>query len=125
MKIAVYWVAWLLFVLAQAQNSLLSNSNTLSGWPGFKVWFRVQWINIATRAFFSAVLYSTLIQQVASRIQSLGFVLTGTAVAGIAGYSANAALYQTFGLLAKVIPFLRVEVHDLAPPPVEAPGEKP
>jgi len=114
-QILIYAAGWLLFVVAQAQNSLLSSANSLTGWAGFKFWFRVQWVNLTTRAFFSAILYGFLIDQVSKRLQAVGFVLTGAAVAGCAGYAANALLYQAFGLLAKAIPGLRVEIHDLAP----------
>lgn len=116
MKIAIFAAGWLLFVLAQAQNSILSSSNGLSGWAGFRKWLNLQGVNLVTRAFFSAILYGFLIDQVSKRLQAVGFVITGTAVAGCAGYAANAVLYQAFGLLAKAIPGLRVEVHDLAPP---------
>ena len=119
-KILVFAAGWLLFVVAQAQNSILSTTNSLTGWAGFRYWLKIQWVNIATRAFFSALFYGFLIEQVAEKLQAVGFGITGTAVAGVAGYAANALLYQAFGLLAKAIPGLRVEVHDLAPPEQES-----
>jgi hypothetical protein len=114
LDIAVYTLGWILFVAAQAQNSAASKSNSLpSGMAGIKAWLKIQAVNLATRAFFSMLAYGFLIHTVASKIVGMGFQITGTAVAGVAGYSANALLYQFFGLF----PGLRVEVSDLAPPP--------
>ena len=62
--------------------------------------------------FFSGLAYGFLVQTIAAKIGDIGFHVTSTAIAGIAGYSANALLYQFFGLF----PGLRVEVSDLAPP---------
>ncbi|HKN25301.1 MAG TPA: hypothetical protein VJX72_10680, partial [Candidatus Acidoferrum sp.] len=45
--------------------------------------------------------------------QAAGFPVTSYMVAGFGGWSANGLLYQIFGM----IPGLRVEVADLAPPP--------
>jgi hypothetical protein len=108
----IYTLGWLLFVFAQAQNSVRSNSNGLTGWPGLLKWLKLQAVNLATRAFFSALFYTYVVQFVTGKLQAAGLALHSTAVAGVAGYAANALLYQAFGLL----PWLRVEVHDLAPP---------
>jgi hypothetical protein len=112
MKVLIYALGWLLFVLAQAQNSLRSTANGLSGWAGFKEWIRMQGVNLTTRAFFSALFYGFIVQFVTQKIQAAGLAITGTSITGVAGYSANALLYQAFGFL----PWLRVEVPDLAPP---------
>jgi hypothetical protein len=110
-NIAVYVVGWALFVAAQAQNSVTSKSNSLTGWPGLKVWLRAQAVNLATRAFFSGLAYGFIIHTVAAKIDGFGFHLSAHSIAGVAGYSANALLYQFFGLF----PGLRVEVPALAP----------
>jgi hypothetical protein len=112
LNVTIYVVGWLLYVAAQAKNSISSNSNSLSGWVGFKLWLRAHSVNLATRAFFSALAYGFIIHDVATKIQAVGFSITSTTIAGVAGYAANALLYQFFGLF----PGLRVEVSDLAPP---------
>jgi hypothetical protein len=112
MKIAIFILGWVLFVLAQAQNSVQSTSNGLSGWAGLSRWLKLQAVNLATRAFFSGIFYGYLVQFVASKIQAAGLGITAFTIAGVAGYSANALLYQVFGLL----PWLRVEIGTLAPP---------
>lgn len=112
LNIALYAVGWILYVAAQAQNSVLSKSNSLAGWDGFKRWLGAHGVNLATRAFFSGLAYGFLVHTIATKIGSAGFPLSSHAIAGVAGYSANAALYQFFGLF----PGLRVEVPDLAPP---------
>ena len=113
LNITVYAVGWILFVAAQAQNSAASKSNGLAtGWPGIKAWLKMQAVNLCTRAFFSALAYGFLIHAVASKLTAAGVGVTTTVIAGVAGYSANALLYQFFGLF----PGLRVEVSDLAPP---------
>jgi hypothetical protein len=109
LNVSVFIVGWLLFVLAQAQNSVKSKTN---GLQSLSAWLKLQAVNIATRAFFSAMAYGFIINTIASKAQSLGFPLTATTIAGIGGYSANALLYQFFGLF----PALRVEVAELAPP---------
>lgn len=109
----LYAVGWVLYVAAQAQNSVTSKSNGLAtGWAGIKVWLRAHGVNLATRAFFSALAYGFLVHTFAAKIQGAGFPVSSHAVAGCAGYAANALLYQFFGLF----PGLRVEVSDLAPP---------
>ena len=111
-EVALFILGWLLFVAAQAYNSVRSTANGLSGWAGYRAWLSLQSINLATRAFFSAIFYGTVIQFVAQKIQSTGLTLHAYSIAGVAGYSANALLYQFFGL----VPWLRVEISDLAPP---------
>jgi hypothetical protein len=113
-NILMYLIGWVLYVAAQAQNSVTSKSNGLpSGFDGIKGWLRMHLVNLATRAFFSGLAYGFLVHTIAAKIQGVGFPLTSTAIAGVAGYSANAMLYQFFGLF----PGLRVEVSALAPPP--------
>lgn len=109
----LYAVGWLLFVAAQAQNSIRSNTNGLSGWSGFVHWLKLQAINLVTRAVSCAVLYGTIVHSVTTKIQAVGLPFTGSAIVFFGGYAANTMLYQLFGLL----PWLRVEVSDLAPPP--------
>lgn len=112
LNIGIFIVGWLLFVWAQAQNSVKSKTN---GVNSVFDWLKLHAVNLATRAFFSAMAYGFIIHTVATKAQGLGFPLTASTIAGIGGYSANALLYQFFGLL----PWLRVETADLAPP---APG---
>ena len=112
-NVLVFAAGWLLYVLAQGQNSLKSSSNSLTGWAGWQQWIRLQSVNLATRAFFSFLAYGFILHTVADKVQALGFPVTSTTIAGLGGYSANALLYQFFGL----IPWLRVEVAELAPPP--------
>ncbi len=112
LKITLFSVGWLLFVVAQAQNSVRSTSNNLSGWAGWTCWLRLQAVNLATRAFFSGIFYSYLVQLVTTKIHDAGLAITSASIVGLAGYTSNALLYQIFGLF----PFLRVEVQDLAPP---------
>jgi hypothetical protein len=111
--VLIYSAGWILFVAAQAYNSVRSSANGLNGWDGYVRWLKLQAVNLATRVFFCAILFGWVMQLVTSKIQSAGLGLESNAIAGIAGYAANALLYQAFGLL----PFLRVEVQDLAPPP--------
>jgi hypothetical protein len=110
--VLIYSAGWILFVAAQAYNSVRSSANGLYGWDGYLRWLKLQAVNLATRVFFCAILFGWVMQLVTSKIQSAGLGLESNAIAGIAGYAANALLYQAFGLL----PFLRVEVQDLAPP---------
>lgn len=110
--VLVFALGWLLFVAAQAQNSVRSTANGLNGWVGFRCWLQLQAVNLATRAFFSSIFYGYLIQWVSAKLQAAGLTIIGIGVAGTAGYTANALLYQIFGLM----PWLRVEVQDLAPP---------
>jgi len=109
LNISVYTLGWLLFVLAQAQNSVKSKTNGLTT---LRDWFRVNGVNLATRAFFSGLGYGFIIHTVAGKVADVGLSITSTAIAGIGGYSANALLYQFFGYF----PWLRVEIADLAPP---------
>jgi hypothetical protein len=120
LNISVFVLGWVLFVLAQAQNSVKSKTNGLTS---LKAWFQMQAVNLATRAFFSAIAYGFIVHTVSSKVAAVGFQLTATTIAGIGGYSANALLYQFFG----VLPWLRVEVADLAPPaqPLTTSGNTP
>ena len=118
LNISVYTLGWLLFVLAQAQNSVKSKTNGLTS---LREWFQGHAVNLATRAFFSALGYGFIIHTVAGKVADVGLAITSTAIAGVGGYSANALLYQFFGYF----PWLRVEVADLAPPPDQAPTNPP
>jgi uncharacterized membrane protein YhdT len=108
-KVVLFVLGWLLYVLAQAQNSVKSKTNGLTG---LKAWFQMHAVNLATRAFFSGLAYGFIVHTVASKVESVGLQLEASSIAGIGGYAANALLYQFFGYL----PWLRVEVADLAPP---------
>jgi hypothetical protein len=118
LDVSVFILGWVLFVLAQAQNSVKSKTNGLTSIGSY---FRMHGVNLATRAFFSALAYGFIVHTIAAKIEAVGLSLTATSVAGIGGYSANALLYQFFGYL----PWLRVEVADLAPPaePLTASGK--
>jgi hypothetical protein len=123
-NVVVYAIGWLLYVAAQAQNSVASKTNGLQlGLGGIKDWLRSHAVNLMTRAFFSALAYGFCVHAIAENIHAVGFFITSTAIAGVSGYSVNAMLYQFFGFF----PGLRVEVADLAPPPssqVVPTGEK-
>ena len=112
MKILLFSLGWILFVLAQAQNSVRSTANGLAGWAGVMHWLRLQAVNLATRAFFSALFYRLIVNYVATKLEAVSMVVPAASIAGMAGYAANALLYQIFGLL----PWLRVEIADLVPP---------
>jgi hypothetical protein len=109
---SVFALGWLLYVLAQAQNSLKSSSNGLTGWPGWAKWLKLHFVDLLTRAFFSFLAYSFILHTVSDKAQALGFPVTSTTMAGLGGFLANTLLYQFFGLVG-----LRVEVGELAPPP--------
>lgn len=114
LNIIVYWTAWLLFVAGQAQNSVTSKTNGLPpGWRGINAWLCMHAVNLANRAFWSAVACGFFIHYVALKVQNTGLPITAVMIAAVAGYCANGLLYQFFGLF----PGMRVEVSDLAPPP--------
>jgi hypothetical protein len=113
LNVTIFIIGWLLFVLAQAQNSVKSKTNGLNTLAD---WFQLHAVNLLTRAFFSSIAYGFIVHTVSTKVQALGFPMTATTIAGIGGYSANALLYQFFGLM----PWLRVEVADLAPPAAPA-----
>lgn len=110
MNAIVFALGWLIFVLGQAQNSVISKTN---GVTGIHQWITLHGVNLITRAFFSALGYGFIVHTVTKQAQALGFPLTATTIAGVGGWAANGLLYQFFGLF----PGLRVEVADLAPPP--------
>jgi|HubBroStandDraft_6_1064221.scaffolds.fasta_scaffold244617_2 hypothetical protein len=116
LQIVLFSLGWILFVLAQAQNSVHSTTNGLAGWKGFARWLQLQALNLVTRAFFSALFFGFIVNSVTSKIQAVGLSVTSTTIAGVAGYAANALLYQIFGL----VPWLRVEIPDLEPPSASA-----
>jgi hypothetical protein len=113
----VYAVGWVLFVWAQAHNSLLSKTNSLpDGWTGYRKWLQIHASELAIRAFFSGLGYGFIVHSIASTVQHVGFQVTGAALAGVAGFSANTLCYQFIGLF----PGLRAEVADIAPPSIPA-----
>ncbi len=113
-NVTLYLIGWTLFVAGQAQNSVRSKSNGLApGFAGFQQWISFHLVNLAQRAFFSGLFYGFILHSVGSKLQAAGLPITSYMVAGIGGWAANGLLYQIFGL----IPGLRVEVADLAPPP--------
>jgi hypothetical protein len=112
-NITVFAIGWILYVLAQAQNSVKSNTNGLTGKAGWIAYLRANGTNLATRAFFSALAYGFIVDSITDKVKDvMGSTITSTTIAGIGGYSANALLYQFFGLF----PGLRVEVSQLSPP---------
>lgn len=114
LNVVLFSIGWILYVAAQAQNSVASKTNGLpQGWPGIKVWLQKHAVNLATRAFFSGLAYGFLVHTTAAKIQAAGFPVSAHAIAGVAGYAANSGLYQFLGWF----PSLRVEVADFAPPP--------
>ena len=113
LSISVYIVGWLLFVWLQAHNSVLSKTNSLEGWAGYKLYLKTHAPDLAVRAFFSALGYGFIVHSVATTVQAVGFTVTGTAIAGVGGFTANTACYQFMG----IFPALRKEVADVAPPP--------
>lgn len=116
-EIAVYALGWMLFVVAQAHNSVESSANGLHGSVGYMKWLKYQAANIATRAFFSAIFFTQILQYITLKIHDAGLPMEATAIAGTAGYAANALLYQFFGFrFFGLMPWLRVEVQELAPP---------
>jgi hypothetical protein len=125
LNVSMFVVGWLLFLLAQMQNSVRSTSNGLDGLTGMKKWFRLQAVNILTRAFFSAALYPTLLKAALDKLDgplhSAGLSIAAWGLAGFAGYMANTAMFQIFGL----IPGLRVEIPALVPPAAVNPTPPP
>jgi hypothetical protein len=114
-NILLYLIGWTLFIAGQAQNSIRSKSNGLpSGFEGLKQWLDFQWLDIAHRAFWSGLFYGVIVQKTTALLQSVGFPVTSYIIAGIGGYTANAAVYQILGLIP--IPGLRKEVADFVPP---------
>lgn len=121
LNIALFSLAWVLFVLAQAKNSIRSNSNGLQGKAGWAAWFQMHAIELAIRALVSAALYGWLINTWGQKIQAAGLTIQSYGIAIFAGFAANGALYQVIGL----IPALRVEVGELAPPAAPPDPPKP
>jgi hypothetical protein len=112
LNVLVFCLGWLIFVLSQAQNSIRSSTNGLQGKAGWVQWLKLHAIDLIIRAFFSALGYGFILNQVSQKLAAVGFSFTATTIAGLGGFGANALLYQLFGL----VPWLRVEVGELAPP---------
>jgi hypothetical protein len=112
MQILLYIVGFLVFILGQLQNSLMSTANSLEGWAGALRWLKMQIVNLVIRGFFAGMFYGYIVHQVTAKLLAVNFALQTWAIAGVAGFAANALLWQIFGL----IPWLRVEVPNLAPP---------
>ena len=113
-NITLYLMGWVLFVAGQAQNSIRSQTNGLSsGITGLQQWLSMHIVNLAQRAFFCGLFYGFIVHTIGIKLQGAGFPITSYMVAGIGGWAANGLLYQIFGL----IPGLRIEVAELAPPP--------
>lgn len=114
LNVVLFALGWLLFMLAQAQNSVLSKSNGLPpGWPGIAQYLKVQAINLGIRALVSGAFYPVIVQNVTSKLTGAGFTLHSAGVAAVSGLAANAIVYQASGLL----PWLRTEVSNAVPPP--------
>lgn len=120
MNLFMYWAGWTLFVLGQAQNSINSPSNNLSGAEGLRKWFQLHWYTLLLRAFFSLIGEVAIQHWVGAQIQPIladhGLVIAAWGMAGISGFAANTVLYQIFGLLGQKIAWLRVDVPSLVPP---------
>lgn len=113
-NITLYLMGWVLFVAVQAQNSVQSKTNGLSsGIGGLQQWLAMHMVNLAQRAFFCGLFYGFIVHTIGIKLQAAGFPITSYMTAGIGGWASNAMLYQIFGL----IPGLRIEVAELAPPP--------
>lgn len=126
MNYFMYWIGWLLFVLGQAQNSLNSPSNGLEGLAGLRRWFQLHWYTLLLRAFFSFIGEAALSHWVFAKVNPLmiehGFSIAAWGMAGISGFFANTLLYQAFGIAGQKIPWLRVDVPQLAPPAPDPPA---
>ena len=122
-----YWGGWLLFVMGQAQNSINSPSNGLEGWVGFKRWLSLHWYTLLLRLFFCAIGEAALTHWVFAKVNPLlidhGLSIAAWGFAGISGFFANTALYQVFGIAGQKIPWLRVDVPQLAPPAPDPSGQ--
>ena len=120
MTYLMYWLGWLLFVIGQAQNSLLSPSNNLQGWAGLKRWLQLHWYTLLLRAFFCFIAEAALSHWVFLKAQPLlvehGLSVAAWGMDGISGFASNTLLYQVFGWLGQKIPWLRVDVPSIAPP---------
>lgn len=112
LHVVLFIVGWVLFVLAQAQNSIRSSTNGLSGKNGWAVWFQAHAIELAVRAFVSGCFYGFILKTTEGAIEAAGLHTTATGIAGMGGFFANAVAYQITGH----IPQLRVETADVAPP---------
>lgn len=124
LNIVMFVLGWLLFLVGQMFNSVKSTSNGLNvSMEGVFRWLRFQALNIAMRVFFTVIFYPTLLKVALDKLngplQSAGVGVAAWGLAGLAGYMANTALFQIFGL----IPWLRVEIPSLAPPPADPPKE--
>jgi hypothetical protein len=121
LDILMYWIGWLLFVLGQAQNSVSSSSNNLSGIQG---WLRLHWYTLLLRAFFSVIgevgIQHFVLTKIGPLLAAQGLTIAAWGIAGVSGFAANTLLYQAFGLLGNKIPWLRVEVPALAPPTTQS-----
>ena len=114
-NIVLYIMGWTLFVAGQAQNSIRSTTNGLPpGFAGFRQWLDIHWLDLAHRAFWSGLFYGIIVGKTTAMLQAVGFPVTSYMIAGMGGWSANAAVYQILGLIP--IPGLRKEVADFAPP---------
>lgn len=118
----MYLLGWLLFLALQISNSLKSNTNGLEySWKGFKKWLSISLLPTLVRLFFVVIIFPAMIKGPLSSIDALlkagGFALQGWGLAGLAGFTCEAALYQLTGL----IPGLRKEVSSVVPPPPDQP----
>jgi hypothetical protein len=119
---AMYMLGWFLFVAMQIQNSLKSQTNGLeNSIAGVKHWLSVQAVPLAIRAFivviFCPALLAGPVTKLEATLAAAGFKVASWGLAGLAGLGAEALLYQVWGL----IPGLRKEVSQTAPPPADPP----
>jgi len=116
LTLSLYLAGFFVQLLLQAQNSVQSSSNGLpTGFAGIVKWLHLQGINSLARLFLSVMLFPFFVQATAKLVASSGVTLETWALSGIAGYSASALLNQLTGL----IPALRVEIPNVAPPPTD------
>lgn len=113
-NVVLFIMGWALFVAGQAQNSIRSKTNGLpEGFAGLHQWLSFHVVNLCQRAFFSGLFYGFIVHTMAVKLQTVGFPVTSYMIAGFGGWAANGMLYQIFGM----IPGMRREVADFAPPP--------
>lgn len=114
----MYLLGVIIQVLLEAQNSVKSSSNGLPpGLPGIVQYLELQGISLLARLFLSIVFFTVILDMTQKAVGATFTSMPAWAMAGLAGYGSSAFLRQVSGL----IPGLRVEVAQQAPPPSEPP----
>jgi hypothetical protein len=111
---------WLMFaagvllqIASQANASLASASNSLSGWNGWLVWLKSHAIPIVVRAVFEFAVFGLIVKNKDALGTLFGYpipVNLGTAV--FFGFTADSALDK----VGAVLPWFKVEIPKIAPP---------